>query len=266
MNARKHFVGTLLFLAVIGTAFGNTYATHSNAISVTIAGTAVPDPGTGKVYIAGNYTWNGVNVTIADQSSTSKARVEIVSDSTGDKLSLFNARISTAAAITDFPINFSSSVLHAPPSAPAWYYTEGSGKFTDSSPYNDRIKVKGWIEPSAGAWNQVGNDLLHDTAACSCMTFAPSLGFKTYEQVDPLADPRGLKGETLITLGDASDNVLITYAHVRNGTAPDVPDTIEIERACEQARHPTCETLIPRSETNWFCSQFNIFCPRCVTD
>lgn len=211
------------------------------------------------------FTWNGVNVTVSRYPSngSARARIEIGNDATGDTIGIYNAKFTAASAITNFPISFDSIELGpAPTTPPTWYYVQGSGSFVDSSPLNGVLTTIGKINPdpvnTPAGWNQIGNTLVHNTANCSCLTFGPTLGYKTYAS-STFATQRGLRGDILLNLGNANEAVQLAYVKVNNGPAPGTEDSIE--QSCEEAKEEKCEVFI--SKARWWCETFGFGCPRC---
>ncbi len=200
---------------------------------VKIGNTNVPIPaGATSVNIAGNYACGGGNITINNYGGT--ARVDITSDSTADLLGLRQAEIvASGGAVTSCPIVFSGK-LEAPPSVPAggvvWYHSNATGMFSPATAAQngDSIQVTGSIDPDSSAgpatWNQIGNQLNFIVATCpqmGCNVFSPTLGYKTAESVNSLANDRDLKGEVTVTLRNANDKLRITAGVlVKDGPPP----------------------------------------------
>lgn len=263
MKARKWVLQGTVFLIMIVTASG----VHAQAVinTATIGNTTVTNVSSPWVIEGQTFTWNGVNVTVTryPTAGANQARIQIVSDATSDTIGIYNAAFTATSAVTNFPINFQSTGLGpAPTTPPTWYYVQGSGSFVDNSPLNGLLTTVGKINPNPvnnpTGWNQLGNTLLHNTAGCSCLTFSPTLGYKTYAS-STFATQRGLRAEILLNLGNANDAVRLTYVKVNNGPPPGTDDSVD--QACEDAKEEECETLTAKA--GFFCNVFGFFCPRC---
>ena len=262
MKAKNWVLPGTVFLFMIVTASG----VHAQAVinKASIGNTTITNKTSPWEIEGQTFTWNGVNVTVTRYPSNSlkKARIEIVSDATSDTIGIYNAAFTATSAVTNFPINFESTGLGpAPTTPPTWYYVQGSGSFVDNAPLNGILTTVGKINPNPvnnpTGWNQIGNTLLHNTAGCSCLTFSPTLGYKTYAS-STFATQRGLRAEILLNLGNPSEAVRLIYLKVNNGPSPGTDDSVD--QACDNAKEEECETLTPKA--GFLCKVFGI-CPRC---
>lgn len=263
MKAVKWLLPGTLFLLMIVSASG----VHAQAVinKATIGDTTITNKTSPWVIEGQTFIWNGVNVTVRRYPTTGtlQARIEIVGDATSDTIGIYNASFTATNAVTNFPISFESTGLGpAPTTPPTWYYVQGSGSFVDSAPLNGILTSVGKINPdpvnNPTGWNQIGNTLLHNTAGCSCLTFSPTLGYKTYAS-STFATQRGLRAEMLLNLGNANEAVRLTYVKVNNGPAPGTDDSVD--QTCESAKEEECETVT--AEKGFLCGLFGIYCPRC---
>ena len=176
------------------------------------------------VNIAGEYT----NVNITDAGGT--ARVEVLSDSTKDLVTIKNARLTATADTTpDFKIEISATGLTTQPETdgpPLWYWVQGWGEFENPLRGN-YIKIKGVHDNPPNHDDQQIGAHLQRTVPCSfpfavCKTISPDPigGYFVTNTAFTLVDQgRDLKGEILVKLS-ANRKVRIDHMEIADGEAP----------------------------------------------
>lgn len=262
MKIMKSLFPGIISLFSIVTASG----AHAEPLinSATIGDTTITNTTSPLIIEGQTFTWNGADVTVSRYPPTgsAKARIQIMADATSDTIGIFNAKFTATSPVTDFPINFESTGLGpAPTTPPTWYYVQGTGSFSDTAPLNGIITTIGKINPDPASnpigWNQIGNTLIHNTGTCSCLTFNPSLGYKTYAS-STFATTRGLGIEMRLDIGNENEAVQLSYVKVNNGPPPGTDESIT--EPCEIAKEEECETVT--TDQGFWCSLFGI-CPRC---